>query len=1030
MEMEFNLKLSGSCKRGKGFWKFNGSLLTDKDYVQLIKNTISHIKVTVNITNKNTLWEYVKCQIRSDTIKFSIDKAKRLKIKETELLDKLEKLEKNLNEDEVGHLEYTQTKLEWENLLRTKMNGVILRSKAKWIEEGEKNTKYFLNLEKRNYSSTLIKTLIDKDEREITDLKEIIEEQKKFYKGLYTSKLVQNEPDNIDYFTEDNNIPKLSNDERKSTDEVISITEFGNALKNLPNNKSPGNDGFTTNFYKFFWPDIKELLYDSYMHTFEHKTLTSNQRKGILNLIPKKYKDLRHLANWRPVSLLNTDYKILTKALAIRLQNVIALLINSDQVGYIKGRYIGENIRIMFDLMSYIDSNSEEALFAQIDFEKAFDSIEWPFLFKSLESYNFGSNFINWIKILYTNIESCVGNNGYYSEFFLLNRSIRQGCPISALLFILTSELIAINIRNDKNIVGIKIGNVEYKISLMADDTTLIVVDIKSLKIALTKFRKFQKCSGLKLNMTKTEIIPLGKLRNHSIVVPEEIKEIRVRYGPFKALGVWFSHDSQEVIEYNYTERLKKIEGLTNIWKSRSLSLKGKVMIIKTIMLPQIQFLFSLIFTPVPILKKIDKILFSFLWDGKTSKIKKSTIISNINEGGLGMIDVYAVHDTAKCSWIRRLFDNNNSKWKTIFKELIGTEISTLNKNLGSNILNFGKTTFHKQVLEAWYNVTNIDPVKIDDILNQYLLYNQHIKINGKIIRESFFNSSVASTLKVSDIIEKNGRILSIDRLNIKINVCIPLLKYNSLISAIPQKWKGIMRENVTKITPEQYSLQLKLHNDAPQIITKNKMKTIAKTNSKELYAIFIKEKTESPTALNIWINIYPFLETLEWNKVFTLPFRTTQEPYLQSFQYKILHRILNTREKLFTWKIAESNKCYICDEMDTLVHHLFSCPSSRNIWTQLESWLRNNLGTGFSFTECEILFGIPIDHNNVDIQIINYFILLGKWYINKCKSLNLNLYFIELLQLLKNKLDCINHINSVNENSPVEWQDRLYCLL
>ena len=119
------------------------------------------------------------------------------------------------------------------------------------------------------------------------------------------------------------------------------MRDIGKALKELPNNKSPGCDGFTTNFYNFFWVDIKDLLLDSYVYSFEHGLLTQEQRRGILNILPKKGKDLRYLANWRPVSLLTTDYKILTKAQAMKLQKVIPSIVNSDQVGYIKKRYIG-----------------------------------------------------------------------------------------------------------------------------------------------------------------------------------------------------------------------------------------------------------------------------------------------------------------------------------------------------------------------------------------------------------------------------------------------------------------------------------------------------------------------------------------------------------------------------------------------------------------------------------------------------------------------------------------------------------------
>ena len=129
--------------------------------------------------------------------------------------------------------------------------------------------------------------------------------------------------------------------------------------------------------------------------------MSNDQRRGILNLIPKANKDLRHLKNWRPVTILNTDYKILTKVLANRLQPLLEKIITSDQVGYIKGRQITENIRIINDIMSYTDLKHISGFIALIDFEKAFDSVEWPFLLKTLKAFNFGNNFLHWIKILF-----------------------------------------------------------------------------------------------------------------------------------------------------------------------------------------------------------------------------------------------------------------------------------------------------------------------------------------------------------------------------------------------------------------------------------------------------------------------------------------------------------------------------------------------------------------------------------------------------------------------------------------------------
>jgi len=172
-------------------------------------------------------------------------------------------------------------------------------------------------------------------------------------------------------------LEELEEDDKRRCDSNITVAELGKNVQQLPNNKSPGCDGLTTEFYKFFWIDIKDLLFDSYNYSFENKKLSQDQRRAIISLIPKPNKDIRRLKNWRPLSLLNTDYKILAKTLATRLQKVIGKLVKLDQTGCISGRYIGENIRTILDILEYTTSENISGLMVMIDFEKAFDSVSW-----------------------------------------------------------------------------------------------------------------------------------------------------------------------------------------------------------------------------------------------------------------------------------------------------------------------------------------------------------------------------------------------------------------------------------------------------------------------------------------------------------------------------------------------------------------------------------------------------------------------------------------------------------------------------
>ena len=408
---------------------------------------INDIKIENPFSNKCTLWEYVKYKVRSETMLYASQKAKLKKKREFELLSTLEALEKQLN-SEADQTEYFNLKKELEDIYKDKTQGMMLRSKAKFIEEGEKNSKYFLNMEKRNYNNKHMKSIINSDGSIINNPKKILEEQANFFQKLYTR--VIRPDDEIKHlhreFLENNQIPKFIPEEKAELSQPITIKEISKALKEMANDKTPGLDGLTTNFYKFFWPDIKHILFDSYISSFEQGELSSGQRIGVLSLIPKKDNHLRYLKSWRPVSLLATDYKILAKTLASRLQKIIKKLINPDQVGYIKGRYISQNVRTIEDITIYAEKYNIPGLLVLIDFEKAFDMVEWPFLFDTLKQFNFDHTYIAWIKLLYTSICSCTINNGYLSERSNLSRGIRQGCPISALLFILVAEVLSVKL--------------------------------------------------------------------------------------------------------------------------------------------------------------------------------------------------------------------------------------------------------------------------------------------------------------------------------------------------------------------------------------------------------------------------------------------------------------------------------------------------------------------------------------------------------------------------------------------------------
>ena len=163
------------------------------------------------------------------------------------------------------------------------------------------------------------------------------------------------------------------------------------------------------------------------------------------------------LKNWRSLSLLNYDYKIAAKSIANRIQSTLPQLSNNDQTGFIKDKFIGENIRLIESIINYTMNKNIPGLILLLDFEKAFDTLEWPSIKKTIQYYGFGPSIKRWIQILYRNIGSCVINNGWTSDCFKIKRGVRQGCPLSPYLFVLYFEVLASAIRSDPSIKGISV---------------------------------------------------------------------------------------------------------------------------------------------------------------------------------------------------------------------------------------------------------------------------------------------------------------------------------------------------------------------------------------------------------------------------------------------------------------------------------------------------------------------------------------------------------------------------------------------
>ena len=241
----------------------------------------------------------------------------------------------------------------------------------------------------------------------------ILSEFHKFYERLYAKPHIRLEK--FEDFIEDG-LTNIKDDDAEMLRQLLDLEELSNTLKAMQNGKSLGSDGFLVEFYKYFWKDIDNLVYASAMKSFDKGKMNISQRRGIIALLPKKGKDTAYVENWRPITLLNIDYKIVVKAIAARLKSMLPKLIHPDQNGFVHDWYIGQTVMDSYAIIDNFWELDMEGVLVSIDFYKAFDTVSREFLDKVLKGFGFPEDFIKWINVLLTDTESRIINNGYLSE--------------------------------------------------------------------------------------------------------------------------------------------------------------------------------------------------------------------------------------------------------------------------------------------------------------------------------------------------------------------------------------------------------------------------------------------------------------------------------------------------------------------------------------------------------------------------------------------------------------------------------------
>uniref|UniRef100_H2MR45 Reverse transcriptase domain-containing protein n=1 Tax=Oryzias latipes TaxID=8090 RepID=H2MR45_ORYLA len=498
-------------------WRFPSYIIIDKHYKKRMEEELKLYFDENDNSEKNPefLWEAAKAYIRGSTISYIANKKKKLLLEQNQL-------EKDLKAVEMAHKSNpTKNNLIKAQAVRAALNSVLnekasrslFSQKQRLYEYGNKPSKYLARILNQKDTQNTIGAIRDSKGTKHYDRHSISSVFVSFYKSLYKSENVSTKEDMDRYFSQIK-LPTLSEEQQEILGRPIEEKEILKAISLMHSGKSPGPDGFPVEWFKAFKDRIVPYLLRTYNYSFNtaHR-LPETMTQANICLILKKGKDSEDPASYRPISLINVDVKILAKILSLRLESVITLLIKPDQTGFIKGRNSFHNIRRLLNIIQQAQDKKVKGLLVSLDSLKAFDRVEWSYLFQTMDMFKLGANFVDWVKLLYSSPKAAVITNSHCSNYFSLERGTRQGCPLSPLLFALAIELFAELIRTSLSIKGFLIDGTEHKISLYADDVLLYLVETDStIPHLLNLLKQFGHISGFKVNLSKSEAMPIGTM--------------------------------------------------------------------------------------------------------------------------------------------------------------------------------------------------------------------------------------------------------------------------------------------------------------------------------------------------------------------------------------------------------------------------------------------------------------------------------------------------------------------------------------
>lgn len=636
--VEVELEIEG-MEFGKGYWKLNNEVLTEKDYREKFLELFPLWAEMKNLYMKELdWWEDVKNKIKKFTVDYCTERSKLRKEEFCALQKEIEHTYVKQNEGRNKNMDekIENLKLKQEEFLERKARAEIYKIKQEEYEENEKCSAFFFKKMKSRDKRGVI-TKLEKDGKMIEGRENMLKVVKEYYEDLFRKEKLEGEKG--DFFLK--TIKKrLTGEERDRLEGEVTVDEAYSVIKGMKANKVPGIDGLTKEFYETFWGVVGIHLLGVFKEITEGEGMTESMKMGVVSILFKKGNP-HQLDNYRPLTMLCVDYKILSKIFANRLVGVMTYIVEKDQTCGVQGRQITWNVQLHRDILTYVRDRNIAAICVSLDQQKAFDRVDHDFLWRVMEEMGLGETFIKRVKTLYKGINSKIKLNGFLTEKVYQTRGLRQGCPLSVVLYVLYVEPLACAIRESQRVKGIMMPRGEsLKISQYADDTILYLADDDSLRGVIEILKAYEKATGSKINKEKTKYKYLGIWEGRK----DNICEFTLCKGPMDILGISFGNKEGDAI-CNWKEKMNAVDRKLGLWKARKLTITGKVLVIKSEVVLKLLHLAYVFPMPQIYRVQITRGIFKFIWGGY-EYVKRVHMYQEIADGGKGVPNVPLKLDT------------------------------------------------------------------------------------------------------------------------------------------------------------------------------------------------------------------------------------------------------------------------------------------------------------------------------------------------------------------------------------------------